>query len=167
MAKITPMIESTGISAHPRPRSRRSRPAQPASSARGEATTPACSASRPASDGISGSVGSTQTLLEPVELLVQLDGQPRTELRVVGVDLRDLVPPSGGIHAQQLPQLGLGDIEAVDVDAALAYRRQEPDLSLDRLRRPLAAAEDPCEHTRVLPVSGPQELAVSSLAEPV
>src|SRR5579863_4807949 len=96
------MIETTGISAQPRPRSRCRRAAHPASSARGPATTPACRASRPASDGISGSVGSAQALLESLELLVQLRRKCAPELGVMGVDLWDLVLPAGRVNTQQL-----------------------------------------------------------------
>src|SRR5579863_9443206 len=97
------MTDATGINAQPRPRRRRRRRAQPGSSARGAATTPACKASRPASDGIRASaVASAQALLQRLELLAELRRELVPELLVVLADLWHLLLPALDVDGEQL-----------------------------------------------------------------
>ena len=163
------MIEATGISAQPRPRRRRSRSAQRARRARGAATTPACNASRPASDGRSGSaVASAQALLEPVKLLAELGRELRTELRIVARGSAASVASS-----RRGRPLSSSCMSASLMSRPVVRCRPSPTggnspISVSTASaRALAAAEDPRQHARVLAVSGPEELAVRALAEPV
>src|ERR1700716_2339254 len=98
MAKITPTIEAIGISAQPGPESRSS--AGIFGAARGAATTPACTTSIAASDGMNGSAtaprlrSAVQAFLKRVQLRAKFLRQLVAESRVVLLDLRQLSEPA-------------------------------------------------------------------------
>src|SRR5437763_1728851 len=151
-----------GSSAQPRPRKRSSQAGR--ATGRGAATTAACNASRPASEGMNGRAtprrvrGPVKTLLtepgaglrrglqpalELVQLLAQLVGQPLSEAPVVLADLGQLLKPALGVDLEQLLDRLARDVEAFGLDPAFTYGRHEPDRRLDRLGLAVAPAEDP------------------------
>src|SRR2546421_12777578 len=100
---MTTTIDASGTSAHAGPRIRSSHPAL--GTARRAATTPACSPSSPASEGTNASVASgpslgAQPFSERLELRAQPVGQAGAGLRVVLVELRELLRPELRIHLQ-------------------------------------------------------------------
>src|ERR1035441_9504454 len=108
-----------------------------------------------------------QALLERLQLVAQLGGELVAELGVVLLYLRQLQRPLLGIDLQELGHHLLADVEAIGVDAARAGRRDPPDRRLHGLGAADHAAEDPGQDARVLAASGPPELPVPVLAEPV
>ena len=73
--------------------------------------------------------------------------------------------PLGRIDTQELRESVLGEIEALGVEGLLG--RDESDGRIHGLALPFAALHHPLEHADVVPVAGPEELAVLTGTEPV
>src|SRR5215217_2277881 len=111
-----------------------------------------------------GLVRRAQAPLERLELPLELVRQLVPELGEVLVQARQLPAPFLGVHAQQLRDRLVGQIEARCVERVA--RRHQADRRLLRPSLAVAALEHPREHAAVLAEARPQELA-AVLAEPV
>src|SRR4051794_19379691 len=106
------------------------------------------------SDGI-------QTLLQRVELRLDLVREPVAEPCQVLLDLRQLLAELVDIDLEQMIQGIVGELEPFDVD--VLGLRDEADCALGRLEFTVAPPADPVEHAAVLAESRPNEVAVRVL----
>src|ERR1700753_101490 len=147
---MTPTIEPIGMSAQAGPDSRWIQ--RTSGGRRGAATTAACTTSIAASEGMKPSAmpyqgtqrapreakrfrradSGGQALFQRVDLGVQLGRELLAELGVVLADLRQLGRPALHVDLQELGHRLRGDVQAGEVDPALAQRREEADRRLLR-----------------------------------
>src|SRR5436305_15196898 len=90
---------------------------------------------------VRGGSSGVEAPLEVLQLSAELPGQPVPEAGIVLVELRQLLLPLLRIDLEQPAHRLLVDVEAVDIDTALAGRRHHADRGLDGLRGALTASE--------------------------
>ncbi len=98
---------------------------------------------------------------ERFQLRAQLGRQP-LEFAVVLVEVGQLGAPLLDVDAQQLGDVGFGDLHAARVDPLHAHGRHQADRGLPGGAVAGAAREHPREHARVLAEARPQEAAASA-----
>lgn len=89
-------------------------------------------------------VGSAQTALEIVDRSVELGWEAVSEGGEVLADQRHLGLPLSGVHLEQLIEVGVGDVEALEVERVLGG--QVADGGLDSVTTTCDSLEDPLEH---------------------
>src|SRR3954451_18833971 len=106
---------------------------------------------------------SGEALLERLELLAHRPRQPVAEAREVLLGLPQLRPGLLEVDLQRL----LDGVRVEPVERQRAHGGDVAQRRLAGLGLPVAAAEDPRQHARVLAEARPEKLAVVALAEPV